>query len=170
MKKGLIASYFSGIIDTTQGEKFSTIIALFLPEFITSFVLFALPLWLDAHFISHLKSTPTYATLGVTNNLIHLLFKLAEAASIGVVVLVGHFNGLQDYKQAGKVLRDSFLDYGIYRNRYFLMPLFWGKHDLCLAGCSPGNSCTRSSFFAVAFYRCLFYVYLFSIHWFFAWH
>lgn len=108
MKKGLIASYFSGITDTAQGEKFSTILALFLPEFITSFVLFALPLWLDAHFISHLKSTPTYATLGVTNNLIHLLFKLAEAASIGVVVLVGHFNGLRDYAQAGKVLRDSF--------------------------------------------------------------
>ena len=68
MKQGLMASYFAGIVDPHHGESYWHIIRYFLPEFIFSFVIFALPFWIDSYFISLLKSTPAYATLGTTNN------------------------------------------------------------------------------------------------------
>ncbi len=108
MKQGLIASYIAGIRDKEHGESYWRIIRYFLPEFVTSCVVFALPFWIDSYFISFLKSTPAYATLGTTNNTLHLLFKIAEAFSIGVVILVGNFNGLHEYKKAGKVFKDAF--------------------------------------------------------------
>ena len=108
MKQGLLASYFTGIIDRASGESYWRIIRYFLPEFITSFVIFALPFWVDSYFISFLKSTPAYATQGTTNNTLHLLFKVAEAFSIGVVVLVGNYNGVQNYKKVGNLFKNAF--------------------------------------------------------------
>jgi putative MATE family efflux protein len=108
MKQGLLASYFAGIVDRHHGESYWRIIRYFLPEFITSFVIFALPFWIDSFFISCLKSTPAYATLGTTNNALHMLFKIAEAFSIGAVIMVGNFNGLHEFKKAGNVFRDAF--------------------------------------------------------------
>ncbi len=108
MKQGIFASYLSGIIDKHHGEGYVRIIHYFLPEFITSLVIFALPFWIDSYFISFLKSTPAYATQGTTNNALHLLFKIAEAFSIGGVILVGNFNGLHEYKKAGRIFKDAF--------------------------------------------------------------
>jgi len=130
MKQGLIASYFAGIIDTKNGESYWHIIRYFMPEFITSFVIFALPFWIDSYFISLLKSTPAYATLGTTNNALHLLFKVAEAFSIGAVILVGNFNGMHEYKKVGKIFKDVFwatvffgIIFGIilYSSAYFIL-------------------------------------------------
>jgi MATE family multidrug resistance protein len=90
------------------GEKYATIFRYFFPEFITAFLLYSLPLFLDATFISYLKSTPSYAVLGATNNLLHLIIKIAESFSVGTLVLTGQFNGLGKFKQAGKVLQDAF--------------------------------------------------------------
>src|SRR5580692_1013463 len=81
MKRSLIASYVAGITDLNTGEAYSKIIRYFLPEFVTALALYSFPLWLDSLFISTLKSTPMYATLGATNNLLHLLIKIAEAFS-----------------------------------------------------------------------------------------
>ena len=108
MKKSLFSSYVAGIYDTASGETYGRIIRYLTPEFITALLLTSLPFWLDAYFISHLKSTATYATLGVTGNLIHFLIKSAEAFSVGTVILSGQFNGRGDYKEAGNVLRNSF--------------------------------------------------------------
>lgn len=108
MKQGMLESYFAGITDRTHGESYWRIIKYFIPEYITSFVIFALPFWIDSYFISMLKSTPAYATLGTTNNALHLLFKIAEAFSIGAVILVGNHNGLHEYKKAGRIFRDAF--------------------------------------------------------------
>ena len=108
MKQGLWASYFAGIIDKQHGESYSRILRYFFPEFITSFVIFALPFWIDAYFVSLLQSTPTYATLGVTNNTFHFLFKIAEAFSIGAVIMVGNFNGAKEYKKGGTAFKDAF--------------------------------------------------------------
>src|ERR1700722_13210198 len=105
MKQGMLESYFAGIVDRTHGESYWRILRYFGPEYITSFVIFALPFWIDSYFISMLKSTPAYATLGTTNNALHLLFKIAEAFSIGAVILVGNHNGLHEYKRAGKIFR-----------------------------------------------------------------
>jgi len=108
MKKGLFASYVSGIKERNHGENYHAILRYFFPEYVTSLIVFSLPFVLDAAFIGCLHSTPAYATLGVTNNLIHFFIKIAEAFSIGTVVLAGQFNGLHDYKAVGRVVRDSF--------------------------------------------------------------
>jgi len=108
MKKGLLASYVSGLTDTEHGESYRTMLRYFLPEFITSFVLYSMPLILDVIFISHLKSTPTYAALGTTNNFIHFLIKMAEAFSVGTMILSGQFNGVNAMRDVGRSLRDAF--------------------------------------------------------------
>lgn len=108
MKKGLIASYVAGIRDLAHGESYGTILRYFFPEFISALVLYSVPIWIEAYFIGHLKSTPTYATLGATNNVIHFLIKMAEAFSVGTLVLAGQFNGKAEYKEAGRAARDAF--------------------------------------------------------------
>lgn len=107
MKKNIVASYVGGIFDATNSENYTRIIRYFIPEFITAFILYC-PTWIDAAFIAHLKSTPTYATLGTTNNFIHLIIKIAEAFSVGTVIMVGQRNGAHDYPGVGKSLRDAF--------------------------------------------------------------
>jgi MATE family multidrug resistance protein len=107
-KKNLISSYWYGITDHVYGERYGTIVRYFIPEFITNLMLYTLPLWMDAFFISHLASTSTYATLGVTNGVLHLMIKIAEAFSIGTVVLSGQFNGSQAYKKVGQTMQSAF--------------------------------------------------------------
>lgn len=108
MKKGLINSYLDGIIDNERGESYTTILRYFFPEFITAFMLYSLPFWLDAYFIANLKSTCLYSTLGATNNLLHMLTKVGEALSIGSIIMTGRFNGRASYKDVGRTVRDSF--------------------------------------------------------------
>ncbi|MFC1842465.1 MATE family efflux transporter [Candidatus Dependentiae bacterium] len=108
MKKGLFASYWDGITDFQNGEKYGKILRYFFPELITAFVLYSLLYLLDAYFIADLKSTSTYATLGITNTMIHFLVKLSEGISIGAVVLGGRFNGARKFKEVGKTLTDAF--------------------------------------------------------------
>ncbi|MDP3889263.1 MAG: MATE family efflux transporter [bacterium] len=107
-KRGLLTSYFDGITDSGHGERYGTLIRFFIPEFITALLLYSMPFWVDAAFIGHLKSTSTYATLGVTNNLLHLILKVAEAFGVGTIVLSGQFNGREDYKSVGRSLRGAF--------------------------------------------------------------
>lgn len=108
MKNSLLTSYYDGITDTVHGESYNKILRYFFPEFISAFLLYSLPFWFDAYFIGSLQSTSTYATLGVTNTLIHLLIKIAEAVSVGTVILSGKFNGAHAYKDVGRSLRDAF--------------------------------------------------------------
>ncbi len=108
MRKGLLASYISGVTNDTHGESYGTILRYFFPEFITNFLLYSMPFWLDAAFIGSLASTSTYVTLGVTNSFIHLVIKIAEALSVGTVVMSGQFNGMNAYKNVGRTIRDAF--------------------------------------------------------------
>ncbi len=108
MKKSLLASYVASITSIKDGENYYTILNYFFFEYITNLVLYAVPFWLDATFIGQLESTTTYATLGVTNNFIHLIIKIAEAISVGTVVLSGQFNGKNALNCVGRTIRDSF--------------------------------------------------------------
>lgn len=108
MKKGLLASYVYGITSTEHGESYNRIIRYFIPEFITSLLLYSMPFWLDAYFVSYLKSTSTYGTLGATNNLLHFIIKLSEGFSVATVILCGKYNGMGNFKQSGAAMRDSF--------------------------------------------------------------
>jgi len=108
MVKSLIYRYVHDIYYSQKGENYSSLLRYFLPEFITNFLLYAMPFWLDSAFISSLESTTTYATLGVTNNFLHLIIKVAEAISVGTIVLSGQFNGKNSYENAGRTMRDAF--------------------------------------------------------------
>lgn len=96
------------LFDTAHGESIPTILHYFFPEFIINFIVYSMPLWLDAIFVSSLESTSTFATLGVTNGIIHFIIKVAEALSVGTVIMSGQFNGRNDYKQVGRTVSDAF--------------------------------------------------------------
>lgn len=108
MKKGLVASYVSGITDVVHGESYERIVRYFIPEFITALLLYSLPAWIDSYFIASLKSTATYGALGATNTLLSLVIKIAEGVSIGTIILIGRHNGNSNFKDAGRALRDAF--------------------------------------------------------------
>ncbi len=108
MKKNIVSSYFSGLIDAYNGESYGAILRYFFPEFITNLLIYSMPFWIDAVFIGALSSTEAYVALGITNGFIHLLIKTAEAFSVGTVVLSGKLNGKNKYKEAGRALVDSF--------------------------------------------------------------
>jgi multidrug resistance protein, MATE family len=107
MAKNFIHRFFTDIYGE-KGENYSTLLRYFVPEFITNFLLYAMPFWLDAAFIGSLSSVNTYATLGVTNSFLHLIIKVGEAISVGTVVLSGQFNGQNSFENAGRTLRDAF--------------------------------------------------------------
>ncbi len=108
MKRGMLSSYLSGLTDSEHGEGYIRILRYFFPEFISAFLLYALPFWIDAFFISQLESTSVYATLGATNNFIHFIIKLAESIAVGTVIISGKLNGKHEYKKVGDSLRDTF--------------------------------------------------------------
>lgn len=108
MKKNLLTSYFSGIKDKQNGEGFSKILRYFFPEFVTAVILYSLPLLIDARWIAHLQSTSAYATLGITNTLLHSIIKIAEGLSVGTIVITGQLNGMGEHKQVGKALVNAF--------------------------------------------------------------
>jgi len=89
------------------GESYPRILRYFYPEFITALLLYSLPLLIDAYFIGHLKSTPSYAVHGVSQLFFHWITKLAEAFLVSTLILTGQFNGQEKFKQAGKVLQNS---------------------------------------------------------------
>lgn len=108
MVRDFFARYLHDIYHNEKGEQYSTLLRFFLPEFITNFLLYGMPFFLDSAFIGSLASVSTYATLGVTNSFLHLIIKVGEAISVGTVVLSGQFNGQSSFEDAGRTLRDAF--------------------------------------------------------------
>lgn len=108
VKKGLLTSYLVGIYDVTHGESYPRILRYFIPEFITALVLYSALYLLDAKWVADLRSTSTYATLGVTNTLLHFIIKIAEGISVGTIILTGKYNGMRHYREAGRSFVDAF--------------------------------------------------------------
>lgn len=113
----------------TRGESYTQILRYFAPEFITALVLYSVLYLIDARWIADLKSTSIYATVGVTNTMLHFVTKVAEGFSVGTVILAGHYNGLKDYKQVGKTLTDAFWVTVISGGALAAM-LFFGAHSI----------------------------------------
>lgn len=107
MKKNIVLSYLEGL-QAAHGQTYQKITAYFIPEFVTAIVLYSLPLLIDAFFIACLKSTESYATLGMTNSLLHFIVKVAEGLSVGTIVMTGILNGQKAYQKAGSVLINAF--------------------------------------------------------------
>jgi MATE family multidrug resistance protein len=108
MKKGVIKALDEKIAIEVPGESYTQIFRYLLPELISNLIIYSLPIFLDAHFIGSLRSTPSYSVLGMTNNLIHWVIKIAEGLSVGTIIMAGIYNGKADYEGVGRVLRDSF--------------------------------------------------------------
>lgn len=106
--KNFINRFLDDIFVGDNGEHYGKIVRYFVPEFITNFLLYAMPFWLDAAFVGSLSSTSTYATLGITNSFLHLIIKVGEALSVGTLVLSGQFNGRNSFEDAGRAMRDAF--------------------------------------------------------------
>jgi putative MATE family efflux protein len=128
MKK-TISRYIEDVSFGNKGENYSKIFRYFLPEFITNFLLYAMPFWLDAAFVGSLSSTSTYATLGITNSFLHLIIKVGEALSVGTLVLSGQFNGRSSFEDAGRAIRDAFWLTTIVGLTFGTM-LFFGAHSI----------------------------------------
>jgi putative MATE family efflux protein len=107
MQQSLLKSFIGGIKEP-RGEKLSALVRYFLPELVTNTLIYSLPILIDAKFISLLSSTPTFAALAASNTFLNLILKLAEAVSVGTVILVGVHNGAKEYEKAGDSLRDAF--------------------------------------------------------------
>ncbi len=108
MKKNIFASYLGGIKDARNGDGFVKILSYFFPEFVTAIILYSLPLLIDARWIAHLQSTSAYATVGITNTLLHSIIKIAEGLSVGTIIMTGQLNGMGEHKQVGKALVNAF--------------------------------------------------------------
>jgi MATE family multidrug resistance protein len=108
MVRSSLTRHLNDIWTSEKGETYSTLLHYFLPEFITNFLLYAMPFWLDAAFIGSLASVHTYATLGVTNSFLHLIIKVGEALSVGTIVISGQFNGQNSFENVGRTIRDAF--------------------------------------------------------------
>ncbi len=50
----------------------------------------------------------TYGTVGMINNLLHFIMKIAEGISVGTVILCGFYNGKEEFENVGRSLRDAF--------------------------------------------------------------
>jgi hypothetical protein len=108
VKKNIFSSYLTGIKDQSHGEGFAKILRYFFPEFVTAVILYSLPLLIDARWIAHLQSTSAYATLGITNTLLHSIIKIAEGLSVGTIVMTGQLNGMGELKQVGRAVINAF--------------------------------------------------------------
>ncbi len=126
-KQTLWQSYIAGITDRATGERYITILSFFLPELITAFLSWSLLNCIDAYFIGHLASTSTYATHGVALKVIHMLMKIAEALSIGTLVLAGNFNGLHQPQKVGRAAVTA-LWVAIFVGATFALTLYCGAY------------------------------------------
>src|SRR5579863_9109346 len=129
MVRSFIVRYIDDIYNGEKGEQYGTLLRYFVPEFITNFLLYAMPFWLDAAFIGSLASVDTYATLGVTNSFLHLIIKVGEALSVGTIVLSGQFNGQSSFINVGRTIRDAFWVTTII-GILFGSALFFGAHTI----------------------------------------
>jgi len=142
MKRGIIQSYLFGIRDT-NGETYKNIFKYFLPELVTVFVLYSALYLVDGYWIAHLKSTSTYAAMGVTNSIMHFLIKIAEGISVGTIILVGQHNGTGALHKVGRVLIDTFwitcifgliISGSLYFGAYSIYSLFGVSEKMILIG------------------------------------
>lgn len=106
--KKLIPSFIASLQDFSYGDNYRTIFGYWWPEVISALMLQSLLPVIDSLFVADLQSTSIYATLNVTNNFIHFMVKVAEGLAIGATVLSGQYNGIGNYRDVGKTVRDGF--------------------------------------------------------------
>ena len=98
--------HFKGL--TSKGDSVKDILRYWFPELIAGAIFISLPPIIDGIIIAGLKSVTTYGALGVTNQILHTLSKLAEAIPVAAMAIIGRHNGAREYKKCGQDLGDTF--------------------------------------------------------------
>ncbi|MFT4553546.1 MAG: MATE family multidrug resistance protein [Chlamydiales bacterium] len=88
--------------------RYEHILSLFFPELVTLFILYSALNLIDSRLIAELRSTATYAILGVSNNFIFLVQKFGEGFLTVMIVLCGTENGAGRYKRVGEIVQECF--------------------------------------------------------------
>lgn len=131
------------IVHSPNGEKISTILNYFYPELVTAFLLYSALSIFDSYILSQLSSTDPYTTQGYIKTLFHLITKIAEGFSVGMVVLCGQFNGAGEYKKVGQVVTDAFwatcifggfISLSIYFGAYWILTFLEVPQDIIQMG------------------------------------
>lgn len=102
MKKTLWESYISGLERQTPGESYKSILRYFLPECITALLTYSLITLFDARCIAQLGSPCIYATMSISQTLLHCITKIAEGISVGTMVMCGIAHGRGDAEELGR--------------------------------------------------------------------
>jgi Na+-driven multidrug efflux pump len=88
--------------------KLSTLFGYFFPELVTAGLLYIGLEIIDFSFLACTNIASCNATLVVTNQIFHLITKVAEGFSVGMVIICGQYNGAHEYHKTGPVLSDAF--------------------------------------------------------------
>ena len=86
----------------------STLMSYFIPELITTGILYIGLEIINFSFIACTNVALCNATLFISGSLFHLIIKIAEGFSTGLVIMCGQYNGAEEHKKAGQVLTDAF--------------------------------------------------------------
>ena len=84
------------------GETIPQIIAFWLPELISIFIIVALPPLFDAYLVAGQHSTAAYGALGMATNFLHTLVKLSETIPVAAIAIIGRLNGAKKYAKCGE--------------------------------------------------------------------
>lgn len=109
MKKTIWASYLAGLERQTPGESYRAIFGYFIPECITALLTYSLITLFDARCIAQIGSPAMYATMSITNTLLHCITKIAEGISVGTMVICGVAHGRGDTREIGQSLGSALL-------------------------------------------------------------
>ena len=105
----------------------SALFGYFLPELVTVSVLYIGLEIINFSFLAYTEIELGNATLFLTNSLFHLITKVAEGFSVGLVILSGNHNGARDFTKAGRVFTDAFWTTALF-GAVLSIALFHGAH------------------------------------------
>jgi putative MATE family efflux protein len=95
-------------MEINNGDSYKSIISLWIPEIISSAILVALPLLIDAYVVASLKSVTKFGALGMATGVLVMLTKLTEALPVASIAFIGHFNGRGDFPKCGEYFYNTF--------------------------------------------------------------
>lgn len=99
-----------GVLDPRQhgATSYKDIFNYFYPELITAFLLYIALDIIDFRFIACSNNPLCNSAQQVAQTLFHLLTKVAEGFSVGMVIICGQYNGAHEYHRVGRVVSDVF--------------------------------------------------------------
>ena len=92
----------------TQSISAKKLLSYFFPELITVGLLYIGLEIINFRFLACTNIELCNATLFISNSVFHLMTKIAEGFSVGVVIMAGQYHGAGEYDNTGRVLAEAF--------------------------------------------------------------